>query len=247
MGNFEKLVVLTVIFLSIIVLAVSLNGGDDEAKQKQGPLAAAQDRLGVEQATGAPLLSSEVGAEASQPEEERGSADDGRTSPAVGESAGGRVRVLVDGPGLIPSAFPDYMEYEAAAGDTWALLAKRFYRDEREVELLMSANEEMTVPVAGARLLVPVFDLSLAGAGRASLLPSPAPSGATAIDGGAPAGSADLATLSEYVVMNGDNLSKISKKVYGTANRWQEIYKANQGVLEGPDWLQVGMKLKIPR
>ena len=47
-----------------------------------------------------------------------------------------------------------------------------------------------------------------------------------------------------YTVQPGDNLSKISKRFYGDANRYMSIAKANN--LEDPDKIKVGQELIIP-
>jgi nucleoid-associated protein YgaU len=47
-----------------------------------------------------------------------------------------------------------------------------------------------------------------------------------------------------YTVEPGDNLSKISKRFYGDANKYLKIAKANN--LEDPDKIQVGQQLIIP-
>lgn len=49
-----------------------------------------------------------------------------------------------------------------------------------------------------------------------------------------------------YIVTRGDNLSAVSKKVYGTSTRWEAIRDANAAVLNGGIDLQVGMELVIP-
>ena len=50
-----------------------------------------------------------------------------------------------------------------------------------------------------------------------------------------------------YVVKKGDTLQRISRKYYKTNKKWRAIYNANRDILtQGPDYLQVGMKLKIP-
>ena len=45
-------------------------------------------------------------------------------------------------------------------------------------------------------------------------------------------------------VVPGDNLSKISKYFYGTANRYMDIAKSND--LADPDKIKVGQKINIP-
>ena len=49
-----------------------------------------------------------------------------------------------------------------------------------------------------------------------------------------------------YIVVAGDSLSKIAKREYGNASEWKRIYEANQDVLENPDKIYPGQKLKIP-
>ncbi len=49
-----------------------------------------------------------------------------------------------------------------------------------------------------------------------------------------------------YIIQPGDNLSKISAKVYGNPGRWQDIFQANREKLSNPDDLRVGVELSIP-
>ncbi|MEW6074332.1 MAG: LysM peptidoglycan-binding domain-containing protein [Planctomycetota bacterium] len=267
MGNFEKLVVLTVLFVTAVVLAVSMLGGGGE-ELPAGPLG----ELAAEPGSGGPLRSGST-----PPREEALRTADvslagGRAArdllldsslrtepapppaPAAAPAAGaGPARILVDETGLRAASFgTDYLVYTVAAGDTWIGLAQRFYRDTRHVGLLHSANEEMDAPVEGEEVLVPVFDLAREAGIRAPLRPReivarPLDSAPAAGPGSAAASDAAAGAATAYEVVAGDNLSKISAKVYGTANRWKEIYDANRDVLDRPDWVQIGMRLRIPR
>lgn len=49
-----------------------------------------------------------------------------------------------------------------------------------------------------------------------------------------------------YTVKSGDNLSKISKELYGDANQYQKIFEANQPLLTSPDKIYAGQVLRIP-
>lgn len=49
-----------------------------------------------------------------------------------------------------------------------------------------------------------------------------------------------------YTVKSGDNLSKISKEVYGDPNEYMRIFYANRNTLKDPDKIQVGQQLVIP-
>lgn len=50
----------------------------------------------------------------------------------------------------------------------------------------------------------------------------------------------------EYTVESGDTLTRISATVYGTMNRWEDIYEANRDVMRNENSLRPGMVLKIP-
>ena len=49
-----------------------------------------------------------------------------------------------------------------------------------------------------------------------------------------------------YVVVSGDSLSKIAKRVYGDAKAWKRIFEANADTLKDPNKIFPGQKLKIP-
>ena len=48
----------------------------------------------------------------------------------------------------------------------------------------------------------------------------------------------------EYVVVSGDNLSKIGKKFNV---KWKDIFEANKDKIKDPDHIEPGWKLKIPQ
>lgn len=50
----------------------------------------------------------------------------------------------------------------------------------------------------------------------------------------------------EYVVKQGDSLSKIALEKMGNLMDWQLIYEANKDVISNPDAIQPGMKIWIP-
>lgn len=49
-----------------------------------------------------------------------------------------------------------------------------------------------------------------------------------------------------HTVVDGDTLSRISVRYYGTQNRWQDIYDANRDQLRGENFLRPGQRLRIP-
>jgi nucleoid-associated protein YgaU len=49
-----------------------------------------------------------------------------------------------------------------------------------------------------------------------------------------------------HVVAEGDSLSRLSLRYFGTTSRWQDIFNANRDVLQGANSLRVGQRLRIP-
>lgn len=49
-----------------------------------------------------------------------------------------------------------------------------------------------------------------------------------------------------YQVKAGDTLSSIAKKVYGDANKYNQIFEANKPMLSHPDKIYPGQTLRIP-
>ena len=53
-------------------------------------------------------------------------------------------------------------------------------------------------------------------------------------------------TSRTYTVVKGDTLSKISKEMYGDANKYNPIFEANKPMLKDPDKIYPGQVLRIP-
>lgn len=51
---------------------------------------------------------------------------------------------------------------------------------------------------------------------------------------------------SSYVVQSGDSLSRISKRLLGSYQRWPEIYHLNRDRIKDPNVISIGMNLQIP-
>jgi uncharacterized protein YidB (DUF937 family) len=79
----------------------------------------------------------------------------------------------------------------------------------------------------------------LPAAGSTPATPSPAASDIAAAQ-------ATSAAARSYTVVGGDTLSKISKQFYGDANQWRRIFDANRNILNNPDRISPGQKLRIP-
>ncbi|MBN2512522.1 MAG: LysM peptidoglycan-binding domain-containing protein [Sedimentisphaerales bacterium] len=49
-----------------------------------------------------------------------------------------------------------------------------------------------------------------------------------------------------HTVQTGETLGSIAAKYYGNFSQWQKILDANQDILQKPEQLKPGMRLKIP-
>jgi len=56
----------------------------------------------------------------------------------------------------------------------------------------------------------------------------------------------DPTTDQLYEVVSGDTLGAISKRFYGKASLYKKIFEANRDILDNPDLIKVGQKLRIP-
>lgn len=79
--------------------------------------------------------------------------------------------------------------------------------------------------------------------------PAPAPAAVPAA-APAPAAAAPVAAAPAsarvHVVEKGDTLGAIAKKYYGTASLYPKIFDANRDVLNDPNLIKPGQKLRIP-
>ena len=57
---------------------------------------------------------------------------------------------------------------------------------------------------------------------------------------------ADAPKVEYYVIQSGDSLSKIAKQYYGDAMQYPRIFDANKEVIEDPDKIYPGQKIRIP-
>jgi nucleoid-associated protein YgaU len=58
--------------------------------------------------------------------------------------------------------------------------------------------------------------------------------------------AADNPYTQTHVVQSGDTLSKIAQKYYGDASLYTKIFQANRDVLNDPNKIKPGQKLRIP-
>ena len=250
MGKVEKIVVLSVLFVIVLILVVSLDAGKARADEVQG----------AEARTGAPPPASRGGAregqEAGGPAaaepgtlEEDTAPGDQSAAPAVGAGEAAEEGLLLmeqlqlpvyELPDEIPEDWalrslaglsdhlfdPTHKVYAAKAGDTFESLAERYYGQASYAHLLRRVNEGHDAREAGQQLLVPTHDDGIVDEVAAAI---EVPEGAKA-----------------YVAGEGESLWVIAKQEYGKGHKWPVIWEANQDRLRNPDFVPEGVTLVIP-
>jgi nucleoid-associated protein YgaU len=132
------------------------------------------------------------------------------------------------------------LQAQAAATSQIEPLRNEVRQGQDEVSRLAIENGELRTrlslqsPSPGSTMAVPMRPDAV----RPEPISTPAPQAS------APAPAAPAAKT--YVVAEGDTLGKISRKFYGTSSKWQDILKANKGVVKNETSLVVGSTLTIP-
>lgn len=50
----------------------------------------------------------------------------------------------------------------------------------------------------------------------------------------------------EYIIKQGDTLSKLAERFYNSMNKWEKIYEANRDTVKNPHYIFIGQKIVIP-
>jgi nucleoid-associated protein YgaU len=128
------------------------------------------------------------------------------------------------------------LQVQAAATSQIEPLRTQVRQSQDEISSLASENEQLRTrlslqsPVPGSNKPAPMRpSQALQAAAPAAAPAAPAPP-----------------ESKTYVVVEGDTLTRISRKFYGTSGRWQDILNANRATLKDEKSLTVGSTLKIP-
>jgi nucleoid-associated protein YgaU len=104
--------------------------------------------------------------------------------------------------------------------------------------------------IASAPAAAPAPSVSVQPAQPASPEPSPVPAAAAPERSAPPAATASanpvVAELASFAVKRGDNLWRISRRVYGSGVRYSTIYKANTDQIRNPNRIYPGQVFVVP-
>lgn len=122
--------------------------------------------------------------------------------------------------------------YTVATGDSIARIAENVYGSQAYYKVILEANPKVD-PMKlrpGMVLVIPDVKETKGRGGHDDDSPAPV-----------------IESKAEYRVVAGDSLNKIAIKLYGKADRWEEIYDLNKDKIgTDPARLKLGMILKLP-
>lgn len=256
MGNFEKLSVLVIVVIIVMILVVALytwtgDSASPDTATKDAP-AKTTELVKVDKSTNVfpiPPTPSPATIPPLPPILKPG--ETGMTTGTTGTSG-----VVVPPLNVVPGAVPvdpkktavaerTEKSYEVASGDN----ATRIIRHEM-------AGTSIKSGLAMLEKANPGVDLNMLHVGQKLVIPGKsAEIEAVATPGGKEgttasvkekAGVEGLKPGSVYVTRRGDTLPALSKRAYGTTDRWHEIWLANYSTLEDPSAVPAGTRLRLP-
>ncbi len=133
-------------------------------------------------------------------------------------------------------------ELEAARVNQARLTEAHSAQDRERIAAITQLRTENAALAARLNQAQGTLD-QIAAAARLGTPASTIASGGTPVVRTAPSPAAEVRF---HMVAEGDSLSRISLRYYGTPSRWQEIFQANRDVLQGSSALRIGMQLRIP-
>lgn len=169
----------------------------------------------------------------------------GHTPPLALQTETIRMGEPIDQPAQTPKAadrpevdLRDIKRHSVASGDSLWGIAAKYYGDGHLYKNLAAYNADRVgeggAVHPGATILIPPKHILLAGSVPVT---DPRPAGTTP----------KQADTREYTVKSGDTLGEIAKRELGSAKRWREIVELNKDVIDDPDNVAAGTKIKLPK
>lgn len=238
MGNIEKYGVVALLFVIVMVLAVSIWGprSVDENQFDSATLSAPTD--GALMSSNSPQIQEENAGDAAATAR-RLDAQNPATLPIAHDDSITGTENPVTQARPIPaeaSFTEETIRYKVKNGDTLEEIAAKHLGSKSKWKEILKWNEGLNP----ARLKVGQ-EIVIHPSVRESRVAQEAPS----------ARAQEIQTSvafseKKYKVTKGDSLYDIAKKVYGDGNQWKKIFDANRDKLRDPGMLSDGMELKLP-
>lgn len=133
-------------------------------------------------------------------------------------------------PPVIAVIPPEFTEHTVAEGETLASISERYFKSPDHADAISRANPlaSLTPLRAGRVIRVPKDPGNIQG--KPIVVAAPQPPNAER----------------EYVVRDGDSLTKIAQLMYGDARLSTLIYEANRDQLKNEHTVKQGQRLRIP-
>lgn len=167
---------------------------------------------------------------------------DGIPEPAVDESLGSEpVAEIGSSPG-------GEFSYKIVKGDWLSKIAGRVYGDIYKWPLIANANPQIQNPhliYPDDVIKVPIIDDQSQSFANTYSLSSVIKAKKTEANRTVLKLKQAAPSKTVLVVKKGDTLSKIAKRVLGSAKEWKSIWTLNKGIVPNPDMLQVGTSLQL--
>ncbi|MCD6176094.1 MAG: LysM peptidoglycan-binding domain-containing protein [Planctomycetes bacterium] len=167
--------------------------------------------------------------------------------------------VIVNAPAaVVPEVAktPKARTHVVKSGEILPVIARHYYGEEEGnrrivIQKLYEANTGVLKSpdrvCVGQKLTIPSLDELLTTSSGVVKAPSPSKGVLEKIaEVFKPVEKRDAASVSEYVVREGDNLWSIAQQKLGDGNRYAEIVRLNKGTIRRANDVAVGTRLKIP-
>lgn len=130
---------------------------------------------------------------------------------------------------------PEFFDHVIQKGETFTSIAEKYYGDPRLAHAIAEAN-----PFVSPTSLRPGRTIRVAkDPNNIQGVPiKPPPSSE---------GTPSAQSPREYIIAPGDTLSSIAKRLLGSTQHADDIYRANRDRLASPDDLRVGQTIRIPK
>lgn len=253
MGNFEKLSVLVIVVIIVMILVVALytwsdNPGEGPPANREvtdstklaDPVPDSNERSGSGIETiddwDKAFLETGKGSDSGEPAVNNGEIEE----PALPEPPTPEPDPTPDPKPDVPAPAQEEWVYTVKAGDTLTEISERELETWRRYKEILKLNAGVTAETLreGQTLKMPPRQTAASsvkvsadakGAGKASSRRGSIPTG------------------EHYVIQRGDTLESISKRAYGTIDRWPGLWGRNLSVLDDCEDLPVGTKIFIPK